>query len=216
MRFDPDRRRFSRPRGRRARRGIYLLPSLLTVGNLFAGYWCIVVAERGEFGLAGLLLIVAGILDNLDGRVARVTGTATAFGLQFDSLADAVSFGVAPAFMVYMWGMQPLGRLGWLGSFLFVVCGAMRLARYNIQVLPDKRFFAGLPIPAAALVIATLTFYRPRPILDQPLAAAVLILVLTLSGLMVSRLRYPSFKGLDGKAGRHSFLRVALLALLLA
>jgi CDP-diacylglycerol--serine O-phosphatidyltransferase len=163
---------------------------------------------------AAVLLLVSAILDNLDGRVARLTGTTTEFGVQFDSLADIISFGVAPAFLAHQWGMTTLGRAGWVVSFLFVICGAMRLARFNIQPLSDKRFFVGLPIPAAALILGSLVFYRPQPVTDPLLGLAVLLLVLTLAGLMVSRLRYPSLKQVDA-GGRRSFLVVALIALLL-
>jgi CDP-diacylglycerol--serine O-phosphatidyltransferase len=214
------RRRRRRPRRqtvtRRARRGIYILPSVLTVCNVFAGFASIVAADQGEFMRAAVLLMLAAVLDNLDGRVARMTGTTSDFGVQFDSLADLISFGLAPAFLVYQWGMMSLGRVGWVAAFLFLICGAMRLARFNIQRGSDKNFFIGLPIPAAALVIATLVFYRPEPVSDTALAAAVLLLVLTLSGLMVSRLRYRSFKALDARGPWRSFLIVGLLALLLA
>ncbi|MFQ5670414.1 MAG: CDP-diacylglycerol--serine O-phosphatidyltransferase [Acidobacteriota bacterium] len=212
-----DKRRPSRRAGgRRARRGIFILPSVLTVGNILAGYASIIAAEHGDFKRAAVLLILAAVLDNLDGRVARLTNTTTEFGVQFDSLADLVSFGIAPSFLIYRWGMLPLGRLGWIASFLFVICGAMRLARFNIQRVTDKRYFVGLPIPAAALVVATLVFRHPEPVADATFAIAVLVLVLTLSGLMVSRLRYLAFKSLDAGRGRHSFLAVGLLALILA
>jgi CDP-diacylglycerol--serine O-phosphatidyltransferase len=202
--------------GRRPRRGIYILPSLLTVGNVFAGFASIIAADQGQFMRAAILLMLAAVLDNLDGRVARLTGTTSDFGLQFDSLADLVSFGLAPAFLVYQWGMTALGRTGWVAAFLFLICGAMRLARFNTQPASDKSYFIGLPIPAAAIVIATLVFYWPEPIEDRPLAIATLLLVLMLAGLMVSRLRYRSFKSLDTSGPWRSFLVVGLLALLLA
>ena len=206
-----------RPMGARARRGIFILPSLLTVGNVLAGYAAIIAAQQGEFSRAALLLGVAAVLDNLDGRVARATGTTSSFGVQFDSLADVLSFGVAPAFLVFRWGMEGLGRWGWVASFLFLICGAMRLARFNIQPSGgDKRFFIGLPIPAAAMVVGAIIFYHPQPIVEPGLAVSVLVLVLLLSGLMVSRLRYRSFKSLDSRGKRRSFLIVGLLALLLA
>ncbi|MCZ6650615.1 MAG: CDP-diacylglycerol--serine O-phosphatidyltransferase [Acidobacteria bacterium] len=209
--------RHKRPMGARARRGIFILPSLLTVGNVLAGYAAIIAAQQNEFARAALLLGVAAVLDNLDGRVARATGTTSSFGVQFDSLADVLSFGVAPAFLVFRWGMESLGRWGWVASFLFLICGAMRLARFNIQPAGgDKRFFIGLPIPAAAMVVGAIIFYHPQPIVEPGLAVSVLVLVLLLSGLMVSRLRYRSFKSLDARGKRRSFLIVGLLALLLA
>jgi len=129
---------------RELRRGIYLLPTTFTVANLFCGYASIVLASRGDIAQAAVLIVIAGVLDGLDGRIARVTGTTSEFGLQFDSLADIVSFGVAPAILAYHWALQPFGRLGWLVAFIFVVCAAMRLARFNIQTSRgDKRFFAG-------------------------------------------------------------------------
>lgn len=205
------------PMGARARRGIFILPSLLTVGNVLAGYAAIIAAQQSEFARAALLLGVAAVLDNLDGRVARATGTTSSFGGQFDSLADVLSFGVAPAFLVFRWGMEGLGRWGWVASFLFLICGAMRLARFNIQPAGgDKRFFIGLPIPAAAMVVGAVIFYHPQPIVEPGLAVPVLVLVLVLSGLMVSRLRYRSFKSLDARGKPRSFLIVGLLALLLA
>ncbi len=209
--------RHRRPMGARARRGIFILPSLLTVGNVLAGYAAIIAAQQNEFARAALLLGVAAVLDNLDGRVARATGTTSSFGVQFDSLADVLSFGVAPAFLVFRWGMEGLGRWGWVASFLFLICGAMRLARFNIQPAGgDRRFFIGLPIPAAAMVVGAIIFYHPEPIVEPGLAVSVLVLVLLISGLMVSRLRYRSFKSLDSHGKRRSFLIVGLLALLLA
>jgi CDP-diacylglycerol--serine O-phosphatidyltransferase len=212
----PRRRARTPPPDRRPRRGIYILPSLLTVGNVFAGFAAIIAADQGHFMRAAILLMLAAVLDNLDGRVARLTGTTSEFGLQFDSLADLVSFGLAPAFLVYQWGMTTLGRTGWVAAFLFLICGAMRLARFNTLPVSEKSYFIGLPIPAAAIVIATLVFYWPEPIQDRPLAIATLLLVLTLAGLMVSRLRYRSFKSLDTGGPWRSFLIVGLLALLLA
>src|SRR3954452_1930761 len=150
------RRATDRPRRNRLRRGVYLLPSLLTMGNMFCGYACIVYAMRGEYETAAPFIGFAVVLDMLDGRIARMTGTTSAFGLEFDSLADVISFGVAPAILSFSWGLQPLGRLGWLAGFLFLTAAAMRLARFNIQSAlgGDKRYFVGMPSPAAAGVPA--------------------------------------------------------------
>src|SRR5687767_3639706 len=139
---------------RRLRRGAYLLPSAFTMANLFCGYACIVHAMHLEFHTAALFIGIAIVLDMLDGRIARMTGTTSAFGLEFDSLADVVSFGVAPAILAFSWGLQPLGRIGWAASFLFVAAAAVRLARFNVQtgVVHDKRYFVGLPSPSAAAV----------------------------------------------------------------
>src|SRR5262245_6371335 len=128
---------------RRFRRGVYLLPSLFTLGNMFCGYACVVYAMRGEYETAAPFIGFAIVLDMLDGRIARLTGTASAFGVEFDSLADVISFGIAPAILSFAWGLVPLGRLGWAAGFLFVTAAAMRLARFNIQSAAgtDKRYF---------------------------------------------------------------------------
>ena len=136
---------------RKARRGIYLLPSAFTVANVFCGFYAIICTMRGELGLGGVLIGLAILFDTLDGRVARFANATSEFGKEFDSLADQVSFGVAPMVLAYQWGLHLWPRLGWLIGFLFVICGAMRLARFNIrQSTSDKRFFVGFPIPAAA------------------------------------------------------------------
>src|ERR671919_2942431 len=155
------RRRTDRPR--RFRRGVYLLPSLFTVANLFCGYACVVYAMRADFDTAALLIGVAMIVDTLDGFIARLTNTSSAFGVQLDSLADVVSFGLAPAILAFAWGLWPLQRLGWAVGFLYVTAAALRLARFNIQTaaVTDKRYFVGMPSPAAAAVIASTVFLYP-------------------------------------------------------
>ena len=157
----PLRRSTDRP-GRRLRRGVYLLPSMFTVGNMFCGYACIVHAMRGEFQIAAPFIGFAMVLDMLDGRIARMTGTSSDFGLELDSLADVISFGMAPAILSFSWGLQPLGRLGWAVGFLFVAAAALRLARFNIQAgSVDKRYFVGMPSPAAAAGPAATVFAYP-------------------------------------------------------
>ena len=143
---------FRRPRpSRKFQRGVFLLPSMLTVANMFCGWACIVYAMRGDYVTAAPLVAFAMILDTLDGRVARLMDATSDFGVEFDSLADIISFGVAPAVLVFAWGLEPLGRFGWTASFLYVTASAMRLARFNIQTTgDDKRYFLGLPSPAAA------------------------------------------------------------------
>ncbi|HZI93441.1 MAG TPA: CDP-diacylglycerol--serine O-phosphatidyltransferase [Patescibacteria group bacterium] len=196
----------ARTSSRRLRRGMYLLPSLFTMGNIFCGYVSIVRATMDEYELAALLILIAALLDAVDGRVARFTGTSSEFGLQFDSIADVISFGVAPAVLAFSWSLSTFGRLGWAVSFLFVICGAMRLARFNIQTThQDRRFFVGMPIPAAACVIATTIYAHPDPPdtdNDPIIGGMLLLLVLLVSFLMVSRVRYRSFKDLDLKARR--------------
>src|SRR5919112_2038975 len=153
------RRAADRPR-RRFRRGVYLLPSLLTLGNMFCGYACIVYAMRGEFETAAPFIGFAIVLDMLDGRIARLTGATSDFGIEFDSLADVISFGVAPSILAFAWGLHPLGRLGWAAAFIFAAAAAVRLARFNIQTgaAHDKRYFVGIPSPAAAGVPAATVF----------------------------------------------------------
>jgi CDP-diacylglycerol---serine O-phosphatidyltransferase len=197
-------RRSSDARRRRFRRGAYLLPSLLTMGNMFCGYACIVYGTRGEFETASLYIGAAFLLDMLDGRIARMTGAESAFGLQFDSLADVVSFGVAPAILSLNWGLQPLGRLGWAVGFMFVAAAAMRLARFNIQSAAggDKRYFVGMPSPAAAAVPAATVFAYPWGVHDYRGALPVLVMVLVPAVLMVSTIRFRSFKTIDLQSRR--------------
>lgn len=202
---------------RRLRRGIYLLPTLFTIGNLFCGFFSLVQTFRGAFEPAAMLIVLAAILDGLDGRIARITGTTSEFGNQFDSLADIVSFGVSPAMLAFEWGLQPLGRIGWLVAFLFVVCAATRLARFNIQAgVADKRWFAGLPSPSAAVSIACLAFAFPDPPVAPWIVVPAAILVALLGLLMVSRLRYRSFKELDLRNRRSYLFVVPLAAMIVA
>jgi CDP-diacylglycerol--serine O-phosphatidyltransferase len=202
-------------RSPRARRGIYLIPSSFTVANVFCGFHAIISSIQGEYGFAGALIGIAILLDTLDGRVARFANASSEFGKEFDSLADQVSFGVAPMVLAYNWALHLWPRLGWLMGFLFVICGAMRLARFNIQQsTTDKRFFVGLPIPAAAGVIGALVYQFPEPIASREEALPILVLVLSLSLLMVSRLRYYSFKGFDLRR-RQPHLVLVFFALLI-
>src|SRR4029079_8822263 len=173
------RRANDRPRVR-VRRGVYLLPSLFTLGNMFCGYICIVYAMRGDYESAAPFIGFAFVLDMLDGRIARMTGAASAFGVEFDSLADVISFGMAPAILVYAWGLAPLGRIGLAAGFLFVSAAAMRLARFNIQSGTglDKRYFVGMPSPAAAGVLASTVYAYPWGIYDYRAALPALLMVL--------------------------------------
>ena len=196
------------------RRGIYILPTSFSIGSIFCGFFAIILSFRGEFKFAGPLIMLAFILDGLDGRVARLTKTSTEFGTEFDSLADVISFGVAPAVMVYTWSLYSLGRLGWLASFVFTICGAIRLARFNIQSkVVDKRYFVGLPIPASALVIAAAIFFHPSKIFNKSFAIFFTLVVYLLSFLMVSKLRYKSFKDINLK-DRKSYSYILLLLLI--
>jgi CDP-diacylglycerol--serine O-phosphatidyltransferase len=213
--FTPMRRATDR-QARRFRRGVYLLPSMFTMANMFSGYACIVYAMRGELEKAAPLIGLAIVVDMLDGRVARMTGTSSQFGIEFDSLADVISFGVAPAIMAFQWGLQPLGRLGWAAGFVFVAGAAIRLARFNIQTgSVDKKFFVGLPSPAAAAVPATTIFLYPQGFQSPLESLAVLALVIVPGFLMVSTIRFYSFKTLDLQS-RRAYPVLALLALGLA
>ena len=194
------------------RRGIYLLPTLFTTGNLFCGFSSVVQSSQHAFYTAAGLIIVAGILDGLDGRIARMTGATSEFGVQFDSLADIVSFGIAPAFLIHQWGLTPLSRRGWLIAFLFVACAAMRLARFNIQrQAVDKRYFVGLSSPAAAAVLTCIAFAFPEGPAALWVSVVVAGVVIVVALLMVSRIRYRSFKDIDLKRPR-SYLSVLILA----
>jgi CDP-diacylglycerol--serine O-phosphatidyltransferase len=202
-----EKRRFLRPAARRPlrlRRGVSLLPSLFTMGNMFCGYACIVYAMRGDFETAAPFIGVAVVLDMLDGRIARLTGTASDFGVELDSLADVISFGVAPAILSYAWGLQTLGRLGYAAGFLYVSAAALRLARFNIQsaTVTDKRYFVGLPSPPAAGIAASTVYVYPYGLHDYRAALPALAMVLVPALLMVSTIRFRSFKTIDLKMRR--------------
>jgi CDP-diacylglycerol--serine O-phosphatidyltransferase len=191
------RRRDDRPD--RVRRGVYLLPSMMTVSNLLCGYASIVYSTRGDFDTAAVLLGVGMVVDTLDGFFARLTHSQSAFGAELDSLADVVSFGVAPAILAFTWGLWPLGRLGWAAGFVYVTAAALRLARFNLQgmAVTDKRYFAGLPSPAAASVTASTVFLYPWGLQDVRIAALALPMVLVPGLLMVSTIRFRSVKAID-------------------
>ena len=199
-------------------RSIYLLPNLLTTAALFSGFYAIVAAMKGNFEQAAVAIFIAMIMDTLDGRVARLTKTQSAFGAQYDSLSDMVSFGLTPALVVYRWALEPLGKIGWIASFIYAAATALRLARFNIQTATDKRYFLGLPCPAAAAVLAGLvwldTEYPGTLNLGQHfLKLVIALLTLTLGLLMVSNIRYYSFKEVDFKG--HVPFVVVLVGVLL-
>jgi CDP-diacylglycerol--serine O-phosphatidyltransferase len=207
------------PDRRGIRRGVSLLPSLFTLANLFCGWACVVHAMRGEFATAAPFIGVAIVLDMLDGRIARMTGTTSDFGVQLDSLADLISFGMAPAVLVFQWGLLPLGRLGWAIGFLYLTAAALRLARFNIQAATDKRYFVGLPSPAAAGIPAATIFYFPVAITTYPQALLGMTMLLVPALLMVSTIRFQSFKTLDLgiKRGYRGLVVVAgIIAILVA
>ena len=182
------------------RKGVYLLPNLFTTGGLLCGFYAIIATIKGDFRVAATAVLIALIFDALDGRIARMTKTSSQFGAEYDSLSDLVAFGVAPGVLAYRWALEPWGAWGWLVAALYVVCGALRLARFNVQTAEvDKDSFVGLPIPAAAAVIATTIwlyyFLGGEGTTSKHLT--LLLLVSMLAGLMISTIRYASFKDLN-------------------
>lgn len=180
------------------KKGIFILPSLLTLTSIFFSFYAIICAIAGEFMLSGALILVAAFFDGIDGKVARLTKTTTRFGLELDSLADVISFGVAPALLMYLWALSPYGRIGWIGAFLFVACGALRLARFNIQSgIVDPKRFTGLPIPAAAVIVATtVLFFHKVELNPADFMMPLLILTYFVSFMMVSSIKFHAFKDL--------------------
>ena len=194
IRIIPGRRRRRIPP---LRRGVYLLPNLFTTAGLITGFYSVIATLGHRYQLAAVMILVAQACDVLDGRIARLTRSASSFGEQYDSLADLVAFGVAPGILVYQWALVPWGRWGWLAATLYVTCGALRLARFNVQVgSVEKRHFVGLPIPAAADVIATtvLLFYYFGGAGAPNKRILMLLVIYAVAGLMVSEIRYFSFK----------------------
>jgi CDP-diacylglycerol--serine O-phosphatidyltransferase len=209
------------------RKGIYILPNLITLLSMFSGFYAIVAALNSDYERAAWAIMIASVFDVLDGWVARLTHTSTRFGIEIDSLSDVISFGVAPAILVYTWTLSSFGKVGWLGSFFLVACAALRLARFNVQMGgAEKKHFTGLPTPAAALVIATtvLAYDELIRILEHlrlaPLADLVgkdywvLALTFLLAGLMVSNITYHSLKEANLKERRPFGILVGIAAFL--
>ena len=214
------RRRRRRGRGGSLKRGVFLLPNLLTTGSLFAGFYAIIASIQEHYWHAALAILIAIVLDGMDGTVARLTKSASPFGLQYDSLCDLTAFGLAPAVLIYNWALAPFGRFGWLAAFVFAACGALRLARFNVLALSGEGTsdFRGLPIPAAAGVLAS-TIYLAEDLRLQTLFPHALIAVAAylLAFLMVSTIRYRNFKNLGGPLKRPFRVLVgAVLALFVA
>jgi len=192
-------KRERRPTKMRSRRGIYVLPNLLTSANLFCGFYAVVAAIQGHFLKGAIAIMVAALFDALDGKIARVTRTVSRFGLEYDSLCDVISFGVAPGILIYLWALQPFGRLGWLAALIFVACGTLRLARFNTQAhVIGSDYFNGLPIPAAAsMIAATVLLYYRLGGTGTTKHITILIMIYVLSFLMVSTIKYYSFKHME-------------------
>ena len=207
------------------RRGVYLLPNLLTSAALFAGFYSIISGINGKFEAAAIAIIVAGLLDGLDGRVARLTNTQSDFGEQYDSLADLISFGLAPALLAFNWSLSSLseisalaGKLGWLASFLFVACAALRLARFNTQAgIIDKRYFQGLASPAAAgTLVFTIWFFVDNGVSGETARWLIFLETVVLGILMFSQVRYFSFKvGPSGDKVPTTWVLLAVLIIVL-
>ncbi len=199
----------------RFRKGISIVPSLFTIGNIFCGYYAIMSTLKGTYDNAAVAIGLGAVLDGLDGRIARLTDTASDFGLELDSLADVLTFGIAPAVLAFSWGLgsfagtdaeivKHVTQLGWVSTFAFVLCGALRLARFNLQSKKPqesspKRFFVGLPIPAAAGMVAAIVHFFKKPILLVGSAMLWYVLIALVAFLMISTVRYYSFKELDLK-----------------
>lgn len=202
--------------GDRLRRGGYLLPSVFTMGNILLGFYAVVRGFRGDFQGAALLVFAAAVMDLLDGRIARLTHTESEFGREFDSLADALTFGATPAWLAFHWGLRDFGRIGWLVPCFYLVCAAVRLARFNVQTkIVDRRYFVGLPSPAAACSICAVLFFAPQRDWRQWVVAALFVCLLGLGGLMLSTFRYHSFKKVDLRRRRSYRAALPIAAVLL-
>jgi len=179
-------------------KGVYILPNLFTTANLFCGFWSIISVFQEHYFYGAVAILLAAIFDVLDGKVARLSGATSKFGIQYDSLADLVSFGIAPAVLAFSWALRPFGRFGWFAAFLFVVCGALRLARFNVlAAVGDTKFFKGLPIPAAASMVSLVILLYLRLIETGWIKDIVVLgMIYVLAFLMVSSIRYFSFKEL--------------------
>lgn len=179
---------------------IYVLPNLMTTANLFFGFYATILAMRGEIIWSAWAIVAAAVFDLLDGRLARLTRSTSKFGAEYDSLCDLVSFGMAPAILLYHWALQPFGRMGWLACFLFVACGALRLARFNVQAnVVEKNYFQGLPIPMSAGIVASSVLAFNDLQWEAHRNPGLLAMTLLLAIVMVSTFRYRSFKDLDFK-----------------
>ena len=180
-------------------KGVYILPNLFTTGNLFCGFWSIISVFQEHYFYGAVAILLAAIFDVLDGKVARLAGATSKFGIQYDSLADLVSFGIAPAVLAFSWALRPFGRFGWFAAFLFVVCGALRLARFNVlAAVGDTKYFKGLPIPAAASMVSLVILLYLRLIETGWIKDIVVLgMIYALAFLMVSTIHYFSFKELN-------------------
>lgn len=213
----PRKKRWRRPEEGEVRKGTYIVPNLFTTANLFAGFFGIVNSINGNFQMAAVAILISCVFDILDGKVARFTGATSRFGVEYDSLADLVAFGVGPGLLMYLWALKPFGRLGWLAAFVFVACGALRLARFNVQVdTTSKSYFVGLPIPgAASMVSTTVLFLHPWKIGSSVAATMPLVFATYILGfLMVSTVPYYSFKDVEVVRGKVLLILFAVIVCL--
>ena len=194
---------------------IYILPNIFTTGNMFFGFFSMVQSLAGNYVVAAYAIVGSAIFDLLDGRVARMTHATSKFGMEYDSLSDLVSFGVAPAILLYTWSLKPFERIGWLACFLYMACGALRLARFNVQVATvEKKFFQGLPIPMAAGIVATSVTAAQNLGMDPQKNIYVLGMTILLAFVMVSNFRYRSFKELDFRQRKPFYVLIAGLCVI--
>lgn len=199
------------------RKGIYILPNLCTSASLFGGFYAIVAGIQGRYEAAAIAILISCVLDGLDGKIARFTHATSQFGIEYDSLSDLVAFGVAPGILAFQWALAPFGRFGWLASFMYVICGALRLARFNVQKSTvDANHFKGLPIPAAAGFIATMILFSTAfGGLPENRHIFIIIIIYVLSFLMVSTIDYPSFKGLELRKQKPFNVLVSIILILI-
>lgn len=197
-------------------RKIYIVPNFVTTANMFCGFYSIIASIHGDFVTGAWAILAASIFDMLDGRIARLAKATSQFGVEYDSLSDLMSFGVAPAILLYLWGLEPFGRLGWAAAFLFMACGALRLARFNVRAATaPKNFFQGLPIPMAAGMVATFVIFCQAMGWTE-MQFTMLLLSFALASLMVSTIPFPSFKEFNWRSrASFGYLMVGVLAMIL-
>jgi CDP-diacylglycerol--serine O-phosphatidyltransferase len=203
-------------------RKIYIVPNFVTTANMFCGFYSIVASIQSDFVTAAWAIVAASVFDMLDGRIARLAKATSQFGVEYDSLSDLISFGVAPSVLLFQWALRPFERLGWLAAFLFLACGALRLARFNINSASQpKNYFQGLPIPMAAGTVATFIIFNHTvgwPGEYATISRNIMVLILTfgLASLMVSTIRFPSFKELNWRSrASFGYMMVGVLAMIL-
>jgi CDP-diacylglycerol--serine O-phosphatidyltransferase len=199
------------------KKGIYVLPNLFTSASLFSGFFAIIAAIQGRYETAAMAILISCVFDGLDGKIARYTHSTSQFGVEYDSLCDLVAFGVAPALLAFQWALEPFRRLGWLACFMFLICGALRLARFNVQKnTVELKYFRGLPIPAAASFVASLVLFTTfLGGLPESRHILIIVMIYILSFLMVSTIEYPSFKELELKKQKPFSVLVATILILM-